>query len=63
MATLQMPGSGSFDSQMAMHTVTGNNYVSLAMQFPKNYLTNHANMVQLIMGNTRKEPANKNGTT
>ena len=35
MATVQLPDSGSFGSQMAMHTVTGKKDVSLEMEFQK----------------------------
>ena len=62
-STVQLTGSGSFDSQMTKYTVTGKMGVSSGMEFQNIYLINNANMVKLIMGSTRKEPSNQNGTT
>ena len=43
MATVQLPGSRYFDTQMAVQTTTQSTDLSLTQEFQKHCQTNHAN--------------------
>ena len=45
MATVKLPGSKKFDTQMALHTATKSTEMSLAQEIQNNCQMNHADMV------------------
>ena len=60
MATVQLPVSKQFDTQMTVHISTQNNDVSLAQECQKHLSNDHANMVLNVI-ETKKSQVNKSG--
>ena len=54
MATVQLPGVATNDSQMAIHTTMSNTYISRAKGFQKNILDPTCSHVLIDHGKDRK---------
>ena len=63
MATVQLPGSKRFDTQISVHTVTKNTDVSLAQEFQKRWPNKSRKRVIIDHGKHKKGKVNKSVKT
>ena len=62
MSNVQLPGSKRFDSQIQMHTITQNNYISLDKEFQQHLYKEHSQKCCHWSGKIQKRATERNCT-